>query len=269
MKAVVHQAKKSVFEDWINQYLTKNGGTYIWPQITYDWNSVDILHIVFEKNSHNEKFIEWPATLKNVATTNIDFTCSPPELSDGSNWDFKTWHIKALQCGLANAPTKTPASFWGWRLDTRPQGNATCDLDFLGCTKDDKLIGIEATEIYFIDESKDNNKDVYEHFQRLFRFRKGGGFNIKQLQAQFNFMQGVEGRLFLAIHQIIKTATPYTLRDDKILLLEIDLEQIGSLKTIINSSDNAAGAKQRQEAMDKLKSKMHFGSMAQLMDRFF
>ena len=268
MKNIVHQAKKSVFEEWIHQYLAKNGGTYIWPQITYDWDSVDLLHVVFEKNSQNKKFIEWPATLKNVGITNIDFTCSPPMLSNGTNWDFRTWHKSALSCQLASSPSKIPESFWGWRLDTRPKGNATCDLDFLGHTKDGKLIGIEATEIYFIDESSNINQDVYEHFQRLLRFRKGGGFNIKQLWAQLKFVQAVEGRLFLAIHQIIKTTQPFTLKDDKILLLEIEEKQLDLIKIIIDSSNNADGLKQRQGTMEKLKPNMHFSSMEKLMERF-
>lgn len=264
MKKILYESKKNIFSKWLNHYFFNKKSKYIWPQICYDWDTGNLLHIVFEKTLENQNYINWPVQIGDIPVTNIDFTCSPPQLDYGKVWDYHKWHQQALNCELAQSPTTVPTSFWNWRLQTRPQGNATCDLDFMCKTVDGKYIGIEATEIYYVDQSSDRNTDVFEHFQRLFRLRKGktGGFNLRQLKAQMDFVSLFDGRMFMLFHQILKDQNSYSLREDKCLLLELNEESYHGIEHIVNRSTDT------ENIMENLKKQIHFAPIQNIFDRF-
>jgi len=173
---------------------------------------------------------------------------------------------------------KEPTSFWDWRLQTRPQGNATCDLDFLCRTVKAEYIGIEATEIYYVDKSSNVNQDVFEHFQRLLRLRKGSthGFNMKQLRAQRNFVAVFGGRMFILFHQILKDQKPYRLREDKCLLLEVNDANYKRIESIVVQPTYSVHESQatyftgqtEEDPMIALKQDVRFVSLAAILDRF-
>ncbi|MDR5897678.1 hypothetical protein QC823_01530 [Halomonas vilamensis] len=240
MKKLLYESKKSVFSNWLSNYCLEKKLKCIWAQICYDWNTGELLHVVFEKNSDNEHYIQWPVDMPELSITNIDFTTDLPTLESGELWDYRVWHKKALGCVLKNEPTEQPISFWDWREKTEPQGNATCDLDFFCKTVEGEYIGIEATEIYYVETSHQKNKDSLEHLQRLLTKRKGNsnrpGFNLRQLQAQKKFVQIFEGRMFMLFHQILKAQEPYCIREDKCLLLEINDENHNAIKSIVDPS---------------------------------
>jgi hypothetical protein len=136
MKAVLHKNKRDVFESWINEFCASKEAKYIWPQICYHNQTGDVIHLVFEKNDKNKDVIEWPVQLKfksgeEIPCTNIDFTQGSPKTETGDEWNYKEWYIDALGGRLQKQCQKTPVSFWDWRTQTWPQGNLTCDLDFL------------------------------------------------------------------------------------------------------------------------------------------
>lgn len=278
MKKILYTSKRDVFSAWLNEYFTRTSSKYIWAQICYDWNTGELLHVVFEKNTENECYIEWPVYIPDIPTTNIDFTGSHPTLENGEPWDYRSWHIHALSCVLLNEPTGVPGSFWDWRLNTRPQGNATCDLDFLCKTKEGEYIGIEATEIYYVETSSNFNRDVYEHFQRLLKLRRGSnpGFNLRQLQAQKNFVQIFGGRMFMLFHQILKDNEPYRLREDKCLLLEINDLNYQRIESIVSQSSYAvyepptsySADDTHEEPMQGIKRNIRFVSLRDILDRF-
>lgn len=278
MKEIIHSEKKDVFSTWLNDYCARKNLKYIWPQICYRWDTGALLHIVFEKNSTNEQHVQWPMHIPAIPATNIDFTTSPPTLGNGKAWDYQTWHERALACMLSNRPEEAPASFWDWRLKTKPQGNATCDLDFFCKTVDGEYIGIEATEIYYVDPSPDPNRDVYEHLQRLLTLRKGEnpGFNLKQLKAQMNFVRRFQGRLFMLFHQILKRRHPYRLRDDKCLLLEINDESYEAIEFIVSQAGTLSHEAVRdphakpacEGSIQRLKRNIHFVPLCRILDRF-
>jgi hypothetical protein len=278
MKQVLHKSKKDVFSTWLNDYFILKQSKYIWAQICYEWKTGDLLHVVFEKNSANEAYIQWPVHIPNIAVTNIDFTNGSPTLNNGEPWEYQSWHIDALNCDLLKEPSTEPISFWDWRLQTRPQGNATCDLDFMCKTIENKYIGIEATEIYYVDISSNVNQDVFEHFQRLLKLRKGSspGFNLKQLKAQNNFVQIFGGRMFMLFHQILKDQQPYRLREDKCLLLEIDDENYRRIETIVSQSAfevhepaaNYTASRLEENPMQGIKRDIRFASLEKIIDRF-
>lgn len=265
MKNILHSRKKDVFGTWLNDYFLEKKAKYIWAQLCYDWNTGELIHVVFEKNTDNEAFVEWPVKVEDLPFTNIDFTGNEPVLDDGSPWDYYNWHKEALGCELQSSPKATPESFWDWRLQTRPKGNATCDLDFLAKTVKGEYIGIEATEIYYVDESSNINQDVFEHFQRLLRLRRGNrpGFNTKQLKAQKQFVEKRGGRMFMLFHQILKNQTPYKLRDDRCLLLEITDSNLNRIESIINYTNY-----NQADPMDGIKQEVHFASLKGVLDRF-
>ena len=237
MKPVLHEHKKDVFTNWVNAFCQRHNIRYLWPQICYDINTLDILHLVFEKNASNRNFIYWPViNFHCYPKTNLDFTRKHPQLDNGQAWDYHNWHKQALNCNLLKSPSQAPASFWNWRLNTRPQGNLTCDLDFL-FKSPSNFYGLEATQIYYVDQDKDPEKDVYEHFKRLFILRKGNespGFNIKQLQAQHKLVSRLNGSFYLIFHQILNENRHYYLREDKALTLKIDTETLKLLYNVIN-----------------------------------
>ncbi len=278
MKKIQYDTKKDVFSNWLNEYMVKKQSTYIWAQICYEWNTGDLLHVIFERNADNKNHIEWPVHIPGIPVTNIDFTNGSPALDDGKLWDYRSWHRDALRCHLKNNPRTEPASFWNWRLQTCPQGNATCDLDFLCRTVEKEYIGIEATEIYYVDRSSNVDQDVFEHFQRLFKLRKGNnrpGFNLRQLKAQKKFIEFFCGRMFMLFHQIFKDQQPYRLREDKCLLLEIDDENYKRIESIVRptyaehmSPANRSASLPEQKSMHGLKSAIHFVSLAKILDRF-
>lgn len=254
MKGIMHQSKKNVFTNWLHNYLKSEGKKYIWPQICYERNTARLIHIVFEKNQSNEEFVEWPATnLGGVPFTNINFTVVPPILEDGNEWDFNNWYNHALNCTLSRDCTRTPVSFWDWRSQTWPQDNLTCDLDFLYLNSMGKYIGIEATEIYCVDENKDCKLDVFEHFKRLFLYRKGntGGFNIDQLKAQKNLLASRNGKLYMLFHQFIEKGGKYILREDRVLLIEINDSNILEIENLIKN----------KKLSDALKREISFNSI--------
>lgn len=243
MKKILHRNKKDVFNDWVNMHLSAHDKKYIWAQICYDWSTGNILHVVFERNLTNKGHVEWPVLVEGVPVTNIDFTVDGPVLDNGQLWDYKTWHIEALNCNLSYQPKSEPKSFWDWRIQTEPRGNATCDLDFLCKTSVSEYIGIEATEIYFIEKSIDKNKDVVTHLNNLFKLRKsssrgsGKGFNLKQLKAQKSFMDMLGGRLYMLFHKIVKDQNPYIIQEDKCLLLEVNSESYTEIERIVEGSN--------------------------------
>jgi len=235
MKGILHERKKNVFQNWLHGHLLQK---YIWAQICYDINNYESIHIVLEKNSNNSNFIDWPLSkLDDIACTNIDFTVEPPQLDDGNRWDFCKWHLSALKCRLMSEPSHIPTSFWNWRRETRPQGNLTCDLDCLCVNKYGTYIGIEATEIYFVNDNENIEKDVYEHFKRLFTLRKGkaGGFNIAQLKAQKAFLDKLDGKLYMLFHKLIEHESTLQLYEEKILLLIIEDETISEIQQLIKT----------------------------------
>lgn len=278
MKKVLYTSKRDVFSTWLNDFYVQKRSKYIWAQICYDWETAELLHVVFEKNSENQAYIQWPVQVPGVPVTNIDFTTDFPTLENGDPWDYLSWHKSALGCDLMSEPRETPESFWDWRLKTRPQGNATCDLDFFCKTVESEYIGIEATEIYYVDTSPNPNQDVFEHFQRLLRLRKGNsnGFNLRQLKAQKSFVHIFGGRLFLLFHQILKEQQPYRLREDKCLLLEVDDENYKTIESIIHQSSNevrkpAVGYEigyNNQDPIKKIKENIRFVSLQKILDRF-
>ena len=233
MKSVQHYSKKDVFENWLHRnFQTK----YIWPQICYDVNTSQPIHIVFEKNQRNQRYIQWPINhLGTVPSTNIDFTKTPPTLPEGRPWDYRNWHQHALNGRLLNPPSRVPKSFWDWRLQTRPQNNLTCDLDFLCQNDEGRYVGIEATEIYYVDESPNIEQDCYEHFKRLFIYRRGntGGFNVQQLRAQYAYVKDLFGDLYMIFHQIQKPA--YRLVERRVLLIKVDEETLRLIERMLTA----------------------------------
>ena len=277
MKEIVHSSKKDVFSNWINQFFLSKGKKYIWPQLCYDWNTGELQHIVFEKNSKNKGSVEWPVKFDQtkVGITNIDFTDCPPKLDDGKEWDFLEWHIDALGCDLKNSPQKPPGSFHDWRLQTKPQGNLACDLDLLCTTNDNGYIGIEATEIYHLEESNDRSKDCYKHFVRLLTLRKSG-FNLLQLKAIMNFMAILDGRAFILLHQFVDNSQNnnhhYRLREDRSMLIELDQTNYHQIERIVKEDRNMVrepgSAPSDEDPMVLLKPKFTFLPLNKIFDRF-
>lgn len=202
MKGIQHKNKKDVFADWVNQILIPHNNKAYWPQITYEWNSCEPMHIVFEKNHQSfawpwdaPVYLKWPVT-------NIDFTNPPPKLPDGTIWDYHNWHQTALGCGVQKQVQEVPQSFWNWRTQTWPQGNATCDVDVF-YQRGDTWVGVEATEIWYTHENQQNfNQDCYQHISNLIHKRKD--FNFKALYAQAILMESLGGEHYLLLHQINK-----------------------------------------------------------------
>lgn len=278
MKKILYPSKRDVFNAWLNDYYVRKKSKYIWAQICYDWNTAELLHVVFEKNHENQAHIQWPVNVPGVPATNIDFTTEVPTLENGEPWDYRSWHKSALGCDLMSEPREKPKSFWDWRLKTRPQGNATCDLDFFCKTVKNEYIGIEATEIYYVDTSPNPDQDVFEHVQRLLRLRKGNsqGFNLKQLKAQKNFVHLFGGRLFLLFHKIFKEQQPYRLREDKCLLLEVDDENYNAIESLIHKPSNEMPkppvrcdiGQNKEDPIEKIKRNIRFVSLQKIFDRF-
>ena len=227
MKAVQHAGKKDVFADWVNANLGVSNDSHIYsPQITYDWRSENPIHIVFERNTNS---FNWPwcsDIYLPYPFTNIDFTATPPLLDDGTPWDYENWFQDALQCTLKKVADRTPDSFWDWRLMTWPQGNATCDLDVLH-KKGDIWVGIEATEIWYVDENEsDHNQDCYQHVHNLIHKRKA--FNFKALRAQCIFMDAIGGEHYFVLHQIDKSKGQ--LVAGRVMVLPLDMATIDLLE---------------------------------------
>ena len=232
MKGIQHHNKKDVFADWVNQWLIPDNKQVYWPQITYEWNSCEPMHIVFEKNHHSfvwpwdvPIYLKWPVT-------NIDFTDPPPKLPDGSDWDFWNWHQSALNCGVQNQVREVPQSFWNWRFQTKPQGNATCDLDVL-YQRGDTWVGVEATEIWYVDENEQcHNRDCYHHISNLIRKRKA--FNFNALLAQAIFMQSMGGEHYFLLHQINKAGM---LVDARVIIIPLNSTTINILQEHCNTRE--------------------------------
>ncbi|EGQ9112932.1 TPA: hypothetical protein O4G41_002650 [Vibrio alginolyticus] len=289
MKAVLHTSKKEVFETWVNDFCLEKRVKYIWPQICYHNQTGEVIHLVFEKNHKNKDVIEWPVKLNfksgnNIPVTNIDFTTQEPTLDNGQRWEYETWYETALGGSLQKNCGQTPFSFWNWRTLTWPQGNLTCDMDFLFFKKSNNTYyGFEATEIYHVDKSANKNLDVYEHFERLLKLRKGStnGFNTLQLKAQLNLLSQLEGALGLILHQIVEEvdqpteqnqvremAASYSvtndkpqfkLRDDKVVTLKINDETVQNIRKFLeNPSENS---------LNKEKSELRFQSLVNVMSR--
>ena len=288
MKQVLHRNKRDVFESWINEFCLDKKAKYIWPQICYHNQTGDVIHLVFEKNRKNQDVIEWPVKLnfkngKSIPVTNIDFTTNEPSLENGQRWDYETWYETALGGSLQKACNQKPSSFWNWRTQSCPQGNLTCDLDFLFFKKSNNTYyGFEATEIYYVDQSSNRNQDIYEHFERLLKLRKGNmnGFNTLQLKAQLNLLSQLEGGLGLILHQIVKedsqpiemnqvrdmsasyttTSMPqFKLRDDKVVTLKITDETIQNIRSFLDSP--------YENNLNKEKSELRFQSLVSVMSK--
>ncbi|EKH9202065.1 TPA: hypothetical protein ACVU5R_005145 [Vibrio parahaemolyticus] len=289
MKAVLHTRKKDVFETWVNDFCSEKKVKYIWPQICYHNQTGDVIHLVFEKNHKNKDVIEWPVKLnfkngENIPVTNIDFTTREPTLENGQKWEYETWYETALGGSLQKKCGQIPSSFWNWRTQTWPQGNLTCDMDFLFFKKrNNTYYGFEATEIYYVDQSADKNQDVYEHFERLLKLRKGSmnGFNTLQLTAQLNLLSKLEGALGLILHQIVneveqtidqnqvrEIAASYSvvndrprfkLRDDKVVTLSVSDETVQNIRSFL---DNPI-----ENSLDKEKSELRFQSLVSVMSK--
>tara|TARA_Y100000768_G_C23985665_1_gene688686 strand:- start:130 stop:894 length:765 start_codon:yes stop_codon:yes gene_type:complete len=226
MKGVQHNTKKDVFTDWVNQVVTPKIQSVYWPQITYEWSSCKPIHIVFEKNQQSFKWpwdspvnLRWPVT-------NIDFTKVPPIMASGELWDYNNWYKAALGCSLSREAREVPISFWNWRLQTWPQGNATCDIDLL-FQRNDKWIGVEATEIWYVKEDESNyNEDCYQHISNLIHKRKA--FNHKALLAQSIFMDSLGGEHYFLLHKIDKNRG--VLVDDRVIVIPLNLETLRILQ---------------------------------------
>ena len=233
MKPIQYLNKKDVFSEWIDDNLSLvNKSPVFCPQICYDWNSADPIHIIFEKKKKGYSF-DWPWD-SNIYLpwpyTNIDFTSDSPKLLNGVDWNYETWHINALNCNLQNAPRSVPSSFWNWRLQTRPQGNLTCDLDVL-FKKDDTWIGVEATEIWYVEENENIKYDCFQHVKNLIHYRKA--FNFKALLAQNSFMRGLNGEHYFILHRINKDK----LVEDKVMVLPLDINTISILENNCTTRD--------------------------------
>lgn len=287
MKQVLHINKRDVFESWINEFCASKQIKYIWPQICYDNQTGEIIHLVFEKNNKNKDVIEWPVKLnfktgEKIPSTSIDFTQSNPKTETGEDWNYHDWYKHALGGHLQSTCLKTPQSFWNWRSQTRPQGNLTCDLDFLFFKSSNQIYyGFEATEIYYVDRSQNINQDVNEHFERLLKKRKGNmnGFNTLQIKAQLNLLAKLEGGLGLILHQIVeepssnqnqirempatyngmKTDRQFKLRDDKVVTLKIDEQTIQNIRNFLDAPS--------QNNLDKEKSQLRFQSLVDVMSK--
>ncbi len=240
MKNVLHPKRKEVFSGWLHQYLGRTGKKYIWPQVCYATKTAAPIHLIFEKNAFNAPFIKWPLShFSDIPATHIDFTVTPPVLSSGEPWNFMAWHRIALNGPLRHTRCPDiPTSFWHWREQTVPQGNLTCDID--GVFKDQYggYIGIEATQIYHVLESADIERDVFEHFKRLFILRYGrtGGFNLWQLKAQKTLMDHLGGRLFMLFHLILNgNGGIRSIGEERVLLLEIDVDTLQMIETMMKT----------------------------------
>lgn len=250
MKSVLHPKRRAVFGNWLHRYLAQNEKRYIWPQICYETGSARPIHLVFEKNRFNAPVIMWPVShFCHIPSTHIDFTSFPPSLPSGEPWDYTRWHTIALNGPLRHGQCSgVPTSFWDWRKQTVPQGNLTCDLDGIFKDRSGRFIGIEATQIYHVTESADVERDVFEHFKRLFLLRHGrtGGFNLWQLKAQKRVMDLMTGRLFMLFHLIVeKSGGIHWVGEDRVLLLEIDDDALHLIETMIKTKVMPLSLKKR------------------------
>ncbi|MFC1776119.1 hypothetical protein ACFL3I_02105 [Pseudomonadota bacterium] len=235
MKNVQHANKKDVFADWISANLCSLSDSEVyWPQICYDWSSEHPIHIIFEKNRQS---FNWPwqsAIYLPYSFTNIDFTTSPPSLANGSRWNYENWYQDALNGPLQKVAECDPVSFWNWRLMTRPKGNLTCDLDVL-YNKGGLWIGVEATEIWYVDENSQNfDEDCFQHVCNLIHKRKA--FNFKALRAQCTFMEALNGEHYFVLHRIDKGTS--TLVDDKVMVLPLNSQTIAVLESGTGSRED-------------------------------
>jgi hypothetical protein len=234
LKTIQHKTKKDVFADWVNQVVIPTIPSVYWPQITYDWYSCKPIHIVFEKNYQSFKwpwdspiYLHWPVT-------NIDCTKNPPILDNGEVWDYKNWYKTALNCSLKQQVREVPVSFWDWRLQTWPQGNATCDMDVL-FQRNGKWVGVEATEIWYVTENLSNyNQDCYQHISNLIHKRKA--FNFKALSAQSVFMDSLDGEHYFLLHQIDKDQG--VLVDDKVIVIPLNADTLRILQQHTSNRDD-------------------------------
>ena len=143
--------------------------------------------------------------------------------------------------------------------------------------------GFEATEIYHVDQSTNKNQDVYEHFERLLKLRKGSmnGFNTLQLTAQLNLLSKLEGALGLILHQIVNEVEHpvepsqvremvasysvtnnkprYRLRDDKVVTLNVNDETVQNIRNFL---DNPI-----ENSLNKEKSELRFQSLVNVMSK--
>ena len=226
--------------------MKRNNLRFLWPQICYDAKTAQPIRLVFEKNNRNRSFIYWPVvSLTKVPVTNIDFTGDVPLLNDGNPWDYQNWHRDVLDCEIMSQPNRSPEDFWDWRSMTRPQGNLGCDLDFL-FENSGKFAGIEATEIYYVNEDQDINRDVYHHFVNLFVYRKGG-FNIRQLKAQKALLDKLGGSFYMLFHQINSRQVPYFLNDKRTIKLLVDDEVLLEIQNLIDTKSLTASLKTKIE----------------------
>lgn len=237
MKQIQRAHKVDVFYNWVDANLSSHKGfaTY-WPQICYDYTNETPLHIVFEKK--NDVFV-WPWDhLVNLPWphTDINFSNSVPTLADGSPWDYSNWYKTALNGPITMPCSKVPTSFWDWRLQVKPKNNLTCDLDVLHRRNGDgKWVGVEATEIWFVDEDSSNlNQDCYQHVHNLIHLRKD--FNFKALRAQNKFMSALSGKHYLVLHQNNKNKS--SLVSSKVMTLELNINMISLLENHTGSRDD-------------------------------
>jgi hypothetical protein len=234
MKQIQHRHKVDVFYNWVSANLSSQMGcaTY-WPQICYDWTTEVPLHIVFEKK---DGVFVWPWNhLANLPWpyTDINFSSGVPTLVDGSPWDYRNWHKTALNGDLTTQCSRVPATFWDWRLQVKPKNNLTCDLDVLHRRNSDGVwVGVEATEIWFVDEDSNNlNCDCYQHVHNLIHLRKS--FNFKALRAQNKFISALGGKHYLVLHQ--NNPDKASLVSSKVMTLELNMHMISLLENMTGS----------------------------------
>jgi hypothetical protein len=225
LKSIQYRNKKDVFADWVKANVIPYNAKVYWPQITYNWRSSTPIHIVFEKNKpfvwpwDTPVYLKWPVT-------NIDFTTHPPSLPDGEDWDYNNWYKDALECSLQKQVREVPQSFWNWRLQTYPKGNATCDMDVL-IEKNDKWIGVEATEIWYVSEDQSNHqRDCFQHISNLIHKRKD--FNFKALYAQAVFMESLGGEHYFLLHRIDNERDIVV--DDRVIIIPLNKDTLRILK---------------------------------------
>lgn len=185
------------FENW----RIKNKGSYgsfIWPQLNYNFSDASIISIIFEQKPdinitrHREliNIIEksnLPYFIINFLDEKSKYFISP------QNLDKKI----GLTLTYSNIDFTNIRSYWDFRLATIPKNCLSADIDSLEISDNFKLIAIEAAQLF----DTSSKQEAIKHIFRTFK-RRHHEVNPKQYLAQYKFSLLTSGEAYILFHKI-------------------------------------------------------------------
>lgn len=189
--------KIHAFENWRIRNKDRYG-SFIWPQLNYNFSDASIISIIFEQKP-DVNITRHKELINLIQESNLPYFVI--NFVDEQSVYFTLPQDLDKKLGLIlthnNIDFSNIKSYWDFRLATIPKNCLSADIDSLEISKNLKLIAIEAAQLF----DTSSKKEAIKHIFRTFKWRHNE-VNPKQYLAQYKFSLLNSGEAYILFHKI-------------------------------------------------------------------